>query len=164
MAQETISSAILIIAAIIATVVLVNAIYPSLLTTTGSVGSVSAEANSRVSTSVKITETSHPNSTALFVWVKNIGTAKVPAGELGDTDVYFGDGDNMARVSPAGQGTFGWSYVLEDTDGDGSWGPGETLEILISDPGAAHLTAGVHYVKLVLYNSASVQDQVMIGG
>lgn len=162
MAQETISSAILIIAGIIATVALVNAVYPSLLSATDSVGSVSDAASDRVKTDLKITMSSQPNSSALYVWVKNTGSTELAAGRLAYTDVYFGDPGSMSRAETNEHASFHWSYVLDDQDGDGNWGPGETLQVLISDAGAIHLTAGTHHVKLVLYNSAAVDDTVTI--
>jgi archaeal flagellar protein FlaG len=162
MAQEVISSAILIIAGVIATIALVNAVYPSLFTATDSVHSVSGTASDRVKTDVRIAMASQPNASALYVWVKNVGSTEIPASQLGYTDVYFGDSGSMARADTDGHAAFHWSYVLDDIDGDGSWGPGETLQVLISDQGSAHLTAGTHDVKLVLYNSASVADTVTI--
>jgi flagellar protein FlaG len=162
MAQETISTAILIIAGIIATVALVNAVYPSLFTATGSVGSVSDTASDRVKTDIRISMSSLQNESSLYVWVKNTGSTEIPAGRLDYTDVYFGDAGSMARAETAGAASFRWSYVLDDTDGDGNWGPGETLQVLVSETGSSHLTPGTHIVKLVLYNSASVEDTVTI--
>jgi len=162
MAQEVISSAILIIAAIIATVALVNVIYPSLFTATDSVHSVSGTASDRVQTDVRIAMTGQPNASALYVWAKNVGSTKIPASQIVYTDVYFGDNGSMARAETGGQAAFHWSYALDDLDGDGSWGPGETLQLLISDAGSSHLTGGTHDMKLVFYNSASVTDTITI--
>jgi flagellar protein FlaG len=162
MAQETISSAILIIAAIIATVALVNAVYPSLYTATDSVGSVSSTASDRVKTELKITMSSQPNASALFVWVKNAGSTKILASNIAYTDVYFGDRGNVSRVRSGVSDPYHWSYTLDDVSGDGNWGPGETMQIMITDPDASHLTTGIHVVKLVLYNTASVEDTVTI--
>jgi flagellar protein FlaG len=162
MAQEVISGAILLIAGIIATIALVNAVYPSLFTATDSVGSVSDAASDRVKTDLKIALSSQPNASSLFVWVKNVGSTRISAGRIGYTDVYFGDRGSMARADAGGNASFRWSYVLDDQDGDGSWGPGETLQLLIVDEDVAHLTTGTHDLKLVLYNSASVEDKVTI--
>jgi hypothetical protein len=105
---------------------------------------------------------SQPNATALAAWVKNVGSAEVPAGKMAYTDVYFGDKGSMARADTDALAPYHWSYALDDIDGDGDWGPGETMQFLISDPGASHLTAGTHIVKIILYNSASVEDAVTI--
>jgi flagellar protein FlaG len=157
-----ISGALLLIAGIIATVALVNAVFPSLFTATDSVGSVSDTASDRVKTDLKIAMSSHPNASSVFVWVKNVGSTKIPASQIVHTDVYFGDGGSMARAQTSELAAFRWSYVLDDMDGDGSWGPGETLQVLISDAGSSHLTTGTHDVKLVFYNSAAVTETVTI--
>ena len=163
MAQETLSSAILIIAAIIATVALVNAVYPSLFASTSSIGSASTATSDRVKTDVRVVETSSPNATALAVWAKNVGSTEISASELAYSDVFFGgDRNSMARVSTDLGDPCHWSYIMSDTDGDGQWSPGETLEVLITDASGSHLAAGTHYVKLTLYNSASVEATVTI--
>lgn len=162
MAQEVISGAILLIAGIIATVALVNVIYPSLFTATDSVHSVSETARDLVNTGVSIAMASQPNDTSLYVWAKNVGSTTIPASKIVYTDVYFGDKGSMARADTDELAAFHWSYVLDDLDGDGNWGPGETMQVLITDTGASHLAAGMHEVKLVLYNSASVTDTVTI--
>jgi hypothetical protein len=68
----------------------------------------------------------------------------------------------MARAETSSLASFHWSSALDDLDGDGSWGSGETLQLLISDPDLEHLTPGTHDVKLVFYNSASVTDTIII--
>ena len=162
MAQEVISSAILIIAAIIATIALVNAVYPSLFTVTDSVHSVSDTASDRVKTDVKIVMASMQNATTLSVWAKNIGSTEVPAGRIPYTDVYFGETGSMAMVETSPAGSFRWAYVLDDTDSDGDWDPGETIQISITDAAGTHLTPGTHDLQLVLYNSASFKDTITI--
>jgi flagellar protein FlaG len=162
MAQEVISGAILLIAGIIATVALVNAVYPSLFAATDSVGSVSGTASDRVKTDIRIAMSSQPNETSLYVWAKNVGSTKIPATKILLTDVYFGDSGSMARAETSALASFRWSYALDDLDGDGSWGSGETLQLLISDPESKHLITGTHDVKLVFYNSASVTDTIII--
>jgi archaeal flagellar protein FlaG len=162
MAQEVISGAILLIAGIIATVALVNVIYPSLFTATDSVHSVSETASDLVKTGISITMASQPNDKSLYVWAKNVGSTTIPASRIVYTDVYFGDKGSMARAETDVLAAFHWGYALDDLDGDGDWGPGETLQLLITDQNSDYLTAGTHEVKLVLYNSASVTDKVTI--
>jgi flagellar protein FlaG len=160
MAQDVISSAILIIAAVIATVVLVNALYPSLYMVTGSVASASDTSSDRLLTDVKIVMASAEGSGTLHVWVKNDGSTKVPGSRIAYTDVYFGDRGHMSKASANVSGALRWTYVLDDLNGDGNWGPGETLQITVTDESGTGFTAGDHQVKLVLYNSASIEDTI----
>jgi flagellar protein FlaG len=161
-AQETLSSAILIIAAIIATVALVNAIYPSLFTATGSVGTASGLASDRVETDLRISMATSPNSSALFVWAKNVGSTAVAASKIAYTDVYYGDEGSMMKASSNQSAGFRWGYELDDMDGDGNWDGGETLKITIIDAEGPRFTAGSHKVKLVLHNAASFEDTITI--
>lgn len=162
MAQDVLTTAILIIAAIISVVVLVNAIYPALFTTTGSLSSVSAMASDRAKSDIRVVMANSPNSTALQVWVKNTGSVEVPDSRILYTDVYFGDKGGMARASPGTSPGLWWAYSLDDTDGNGHWGTGETLAMTIYDPGATRLTPGDHQIKLVLHNAASFEGTITI--
>lgn len=162
MAQEVISSAILIIAAIIATVAIVNAVYPSLFATAGSVTTVSDTASNRVLTDVKIAMASADGPGTLYVWVKNDGSTKVPESRIAYTDVYFGDRGHMAKASVNSSEVLRWTYALDDLNGDGDWGPGETLRITVTDEANTSFTAGDHEVKLVLYNAASIEGTISL--
>lgn len=162
MAQDVMTTAILVIAAIISVVILINAVYPAIFTTTGSITSTSGLASDRVKTDVRVVMASSPNSTALQLWVKNVGSAQVPSTRINYTDVYFGDTGSMARASPAGPGGFWWAYSLDDADGNGQWDSGETLQMTLFDGSGSRFAAGDHQVKLVLYNGAGIQDTITI--
>lgn len=161
MAQEVISSAILIIAAVIASIVVINVLYPSLFSATGSIASVSDAASNRVLTGAKIVMASADGTGTLHVWVKNDGSAKVPGSRIAYTDVYFGERGHMIKASADASGALRWTYTLDDLDGDGDWGPGETLQITIIDEDGS-FTRGNYEVKLVLYNSASIGDTISL--
>jgi flagellar protein FlaG len=143
-------------------VVLVNAMYPALFMTTGSISSVSSLANDRAKSEVRVVMANSPNTTALQVWVKNTGSIRVPDSRINYTDVYFGDKGSMARASPNPSTGLWWAYSLDDADGNGHWDTGETLEMTIYDPGATRFTAGDHQIKLVLYNAASFENTLTI--
>lgn len=162
MAQDVITTAILIIAAIISVVLLVNAIYPALFTSTSSISSVSGLASDRVKSDVRVVMANSPNSTALQVWIKNSGSVRVPASKINYTDVYFGQKGSMTRASPNPSTGLWWAYSVDDADGNGHWDPGETLAVTIFDPSGTKFTAGDHEIKLVLYNAASFEDTVTI--
>ncbi|CAJ35450.1 hypothetical protein [Methanocella arvoryzae] len=162
MAQDVITTAILIIAAIISVVVLVNAVYPALFTATGSISSVSGLASDRAKSDIRVVMANSPNSTALQVWVKNVGSVGVPESRITYTDVYFGDKGSMARASPDPSAGLWWAYSLDDTDGNGQWNTGETLELTVYDPGASKFSSGDHQIKLVLHNGASFEGTITI--
>ncbi|MGA9141016.1 MAG: hypothetical protein WBZ29_12375 [Methanocella sp.] len=162
MAQEVLSTAILIIAAVIATAAIVNAVYPSLFAAAGSVTTVSDTASNRVLTDMKIAMASTDGPETLYVWVKNDGSTKIPETRIAYTDVYFGDHGHMAKASANLSESFRWTYALDDLDSDDDWGPGETLQITITDGSGTSFTAGDHDIKLVLYNSASIEGTISL--
>ncbi|HMK47665.1 MAG TPA: hypothetical protein VK436_13655 [Methanocella sp.] len=163
MAQDVITNAILIIAAIISVVILINAVYPALFAATGSITNAAGTAGDRVNSDLRVVMSSRVNSTAVQVWVKNIGSTRVPAGEISYTDVYFGDqGGSMARASVSSTSGFWWTYSLDETDGDGDWDQGETVQMTIFDGSGSRFTPGDHAIKLVLFNGAGFEDTITI--
>src|SRR5512142_1038976 len=98
MAEEAISTAILTVATIIAALVLINAMYPSLYSASGSILSMSGRSSDRIRTDLTIlTEwypSAHPaDDIALEAWVKNTGSTTIAAEDLGDTDVFLYTGN-----------------------------------------------------------------------
>jgi archaeal flagellar protein FlaG len=112
MAQNVISTAILIIAAVIATVALINGVFPAIYQMSGSMQTVSDASNDRMRTEIKIIcESANQTDYSMNVYLKNSGDQKVIAAHIGQSDVYFGTGDAMegraaatARPAPPGSG------------------------------------------------------------
>ena len=155
MAQNVISTAILIIAAIVAVVALINSVLPAVYQLSGSASSAAATSGDRMDTEIKIIHACANRSAghALDVYVKNTGTSAVPAGKLKYADVYFGsDGAGVSRASagPASPAPR-WSYSILDGDGDASWDPGETLGIWLQTDDY-DFTDGRQLVRVVLAN------------
>ena len=90
-------------------------------------------------TDVKIAMASADGPGTLYVWVKNDGSTKIPESRIVYTDVYFGDRGSMARASANSSEVLRWTYALDDLNGDGDWGPGETLQITVTDRSQHHL-------------------------
>lgn len=153
MVQGTISNAILIIAAVIATVIVVNAVYPAMFGMAGSIRSTVASADSRSATSVSISHCSFDlDDHLLRVWAKNSGREPIADTVLAGIRGYYGDGSgSMANYEV--------SYALQPpNDGDDQWDPGETLEIDLSSPETPFPGGpGVHKVKLVMPNGATAE-------
>ena len=147
MAQNVISTAILIIAAVVAVVALINGVFPSVYQMSGSITSVSTASNDRMKTEIKIIyESANQTDHSINVYVKNTGDQKITAARIGQTDVYFGAGDAIERSSSEA-----WDWSIENGNGDATWDPGETLDIWLRT--ASHdFTVPGQRVKIVLYN------------
>lgn len=153
MVQDTISNAILIIAVVIATTVVLNALYPAMFGMAGSIRSNVADADDRSMTSVTISYCSFdPGDHILRVWAKNSGRDPIADSELAGIRAYYGDeSGSMAN--------YGISYALQaPDDGDDRWDSGETLEIDLSSPDSPFPAyPGIHRVKLVMPNGAAAE-------
>jgi len=82
----------------------------------------------------------------ITVWVKNIGGEDLQDSLIRLFDIYVKTPDNFLRIPQSS-----WDYsIVNDADGDGRWGFGETLEIIINL--GFQLAEGDYTVKLVSYN------------
>ena len=148
--QDIISNAILIIAVVIATAVVINAVYPAVFNTINSIRSTSASADSRSQTSITIVSCSFdPGNTLLRAWAKNSGGNNVTGGELNGTRAYYGNGSG-------GMTNYNMTYALQaPNDGDGNWNPGETVEFDVACPGGFNVDNGLHRVRFVFPGGAT---------
>lgn len=143
MSSETIVTALFLISAVIAAGVLINAIFPTITRTADTFGSVSSEADTKIRTDFRIVNT-FANASAVKVWLKNVGSARLHINEVNMGDVYVGKPTNFERKSLSGR------IVIEDSS-NVYWDPGETLSITID--GIGTLLPGVGedvYVAIVL--------------
>jgi len=150
MVQDTISNAILIIAVVVATTVVINAVYPAVMNTVGSVKSTTGDADSRSKTAVTIdTWSFSPDYKQLDIWMKNSGKADIA--NIDAIRVYYGGDTGAMKNYPVYQCQLFAADPLKT-----SWSPGETLQISFGDDPAAVLPhdAGIHQIRVVLPNGA----------
>lgn len=164
MAEEAISTAILTVATIIAALVLVNAMYPSLYSASGSILSMNDRTADRIRTDLTVlTEwypLSHPaDDIRLEAWIKNTGTTTITRKDLGNSDVFLDTGNRMSVRIPDGD----WTGDLVNDDGDGNWGPTETLHVTVRfDP--AGTSRGNWWLRLALPNGIYAEDSFAYAG
>ena len=152
MAQNVISTAILIIAAVVAVVALINGVFPSIYQMTGSMTTVSDASNDRMKTEIKIIcESANPVDHSLNVYLKNTGDQKITAAHIAMSDVYFGSGDFMGRCNSDGANGATWSYSFAGDNEDTTWDPGETLNLWLQTA-SYDFNAPGQRVKILLYN------------
>ena len=150
MVSDTISSAILIIAAVIATTVVLNAVYPAVMNTVGSVKSATGDADSRSRTAVTISTYSFSQDyEQLNIWMKNSGKEDIV--DTSAIRVYYGEDTGAMKNYQV--------YVRQLFAADPlktSWSPGETLQIGFGEDPAAELPhdPGIHRIRVVLPNGA----------
>jgi flagellar protein FlaG len=157
MAQNVISTAILIIAAVIAVVALINGVFPAVYRMSGSVSSVTDASNDRMNTEIRIIYVCANRSEdhSINVFVKNTGTKKVPGGKIPYIDVYYGSaGAGMTKAASGGPSYPYRDASIAEGNGDADWDPGETLDIWVHTGGYDFLS-GRQQATVVLANGVS---------
>jgi flagellar protein FlaG len=164
MAEEAISTAILTVATIIAALVLVNAMYPSLYSASGSMLGMNDRAAERIRTDLTVlTEwypPAHPaDDIRLEAWIKNTGSTTVTAKDMDASDLflYTGNGKNVRITGDM------WDCEILNGDGDANWGPTETVHLTVHfDPAGS--SAGNWRIRLALPSGVYAEDSFTYAG
>src|SRR4030042_3351269 len=95
--DKVITSMLLIIAAVVATVVVVNSVLPSIQRTSSDIVAASDVLGRRLRSDVKIIETSGVEGEDFVqIWAKNVGASSIPS--LTNLDVFFAAADALGRT------------------------------------------------------------------
>jgi flagellar protein FlaG len=144
MSSESITTALFLITAVVASAVLINAMYPVIQNMAGTFSSSTHEADQRIRTDFKIIA-AHASDGTVQVWMKNIGSERIGLADIKRADVFSGaegsfihltynhvEPEDLASLA-SGQWTeeFGTGY---DLNANGFWDPGETLKITGKTP------------------------------
>jgi len=105
----------------------------------------------KLGTRVQIIFAAPYNSTAVKLWIKNIGVEPIHPTLIGDkAELFFGPRGNFKRI-PYNTLPPTWIYnLVNDRDGDGVWDPTETIEVTVNNDKA--LADGDYYIRYVTYN------------
>ncbi len=137
MSAETFTTAIFLVTAVIAAGVLVNALFPVVYTMVGTFSSASHESDVQLRTDFKIIATDAEGSAGTVkVWLKNIGSMRVPKNDIERSDVFCGEIGNFDRMirddTDPTTANGKWSYNFDaeyDLNANFYWDPGETVKI-----------------------------------
>ena len=163
--DKVLATVLLVVASVVCVVLVINAVYPAITSSSGALSSVSASMNERIKSQIKIInatgeldsggnwqDTNSNGYFDVFVWVKNIGT--VPVDDIGRCDVFLA-GDStiwtwISYVDYAGGVFPQWSHVIGNST---EWGIATTLMIEISY--SSPLTSGRYNIKVMIPNGVS---------
>lgn len=135
MSAETITTALFLITAVVASAVLINAVYPVIQNMAGTFSSSTHESDVRIRTDFKIIATSATESAGTAqVWMKNIGSERISISEIQRSDVFCGKVGNFDHLTYTNSipqdkqwtADFGPGY---DLNANGFWDSGETLKV-----------------------------------
>jgi flagellar protein FlaG len=163
--DKVLSTILLVVAAVVCVVLVINAVYPAITSSSGALSSISASMNERIKTQVKIihatgelnssgswVDTNSDGDFDVLVWIKNIGTESVD--DIGRCDVFLSGSNTIWTWIPYVDYAAGsyprWSYVIENGT---EWATATTLMIKIhySSP----LTSGQYNIKVMAPNGVS---------
>ena len=133
MSAETFTTAMFLITAVIAAGVLVNAVFPVVYNMAGTFSSASHESDQRMRTDFKVIATyASASGQNGQVWVKNIGSTRIPSADIMHSDVFTGPQGKFDRFTytpdPPAEGGF-WTAEWSPGHTSDYWGPGETIKV-----------------------------------
>ena len=140
MSAETFTTAMFLITAVIAAGVLINAVFPVVYNMASTFPSATHESDQRIRTDFKIV-TDLGKTGKAEIWMKNIGSAKIPSADIIRSDVFCGAEGDFARLNynkdNPGSGNYWYTEFATasdageyDLNSNNYWDPGETLHII----------------------------------
>lgn len=162
--DKVITSMLLIIAAIVATVVVINSVLPSVQRTGADITAASDVVGTRIRSDVRIIETSGVDGNDFAqIWAKNVGASRIQAIER--TDVFFGEVNGFQRIAydpedtcpnpiPAPRTESCWQYEFENDD---AWNQSATVRFTVYL--AYELEAGKEYVITIVLPSGVIASK-----
>jgi archaeal flagellar protein FlaG len=150
--EKAITTIMITIASVVAIMVVVNAMMPTIQRTSTAVAGSASAVDERLKSEIQIIHaTGQPNTTIAYAWVKNVGVATVVPVER--TDIFFGPEGNFARIPYGGPGCTApcWEYVVENAS---DWEPTSTVRFNLYL--TTSLGSGIpYYMKIVISNGVS---------
>lgn len=154
--EKAITTALLVIASVVAAVALVNAILPTVTLGSSAVASSSGALAERMRTDVDIIFAAGNTATnTVTFWAKNVGTQTVNVVER--SDLFLTVPTTGARRIPYDTGAEKWTYVLEDSATE--WSQTKTVKVTIT---LTSLATGVYSIQFVLPNGAQAEKQFSV--
>ncbi len=152
--DKAITTGLLLIASVVAAIALINAVIPAVSNSSGALSAANASAADRIRTDIEIVQVaSDPGVVAedqILVWVKNIGSHKIPLIEA--SDIFLTTPTSVKRLAHgSGSGPEYWDYVVENgTD----WTQAVTVKMTLHLADDS-VTSGSYSVSVAVYNAVS---------
>jgi flagellar protein FlaG len=139
MSSESITTALFLITAVVASAVLINAMYPVIQNMAGTFSSSTHEADQRIRTDFKIIAThaiggTGPGGGTVQVWMKNVGSERIGLADIQRSDVFCGEVGSFDHLSYVSSNPLNKQWTEEfgtgyDLNANQFWDPGETVKI-----------------------------------
>ena len=111
---QTITTAMLVIASLIATLALINAVLPAMGKSASALATANGEAAKRIKTDIDVIYATGNTSGTITIWVKNVGTQVIKA--VQSSDIIIIKPNSVSRLPyVSGCSSECWDYTLEDS-------------------------------------------------
>jgi flagellar protein FlaG len=154
MANEEITTAIMLIVSVIAVVAFVNAVIPSVYDLSGSYSSIARNMGDQFKTDIDIIFI-YPEGNTVSVWIKNVGSSDIPLSRLNSCDFFVLSSSNYWNPGYEASSNPSWDCTLVNGDGD-TWNNGETIKAEIDFDS---LPSATYQITFFLYNGVSATDK-----
>ena len=149
--DKVITTALLMIASVVAALALINAVLPALGKSSSALATANGVAAARIRTDVDVIHSTGDTAGTITVWVKNVGAQVIHS--VKDSDVIItkpaaaGGVKRLASVS--GCTSECWDFTIEDSAAD--WSTAVTVKFTLSTT----VTAGSYSVFMATPNGVS---------
>jgi flagellar protein FlaG len=157
--DKAITTGLLIIAGVIASLALINAVIPAVGKSSSALLTANDVASDRIRTDIEIihvaTDTSPVGEDQILVWVKNIGVNAITPVSQGD--IFLTTPSTITRI-PYGSGVGTWDYAFENGT---AWTQGVTVKMTLHLANAS-VISGSYSVTVTVYNSVSAEKDFSV--
>ena len=156
--EKTITTALLVIASIIATIALINAVIPAVGKGTGALLTANTAAADKIKTDIEIVFASgNATGDEITFWVKNVGS--LPIKPISNSDIFLTTPTKITRIPYTGSASQDprWDYTKEGSES--AWTQAVTVKVTLYLDGGE---TGLHKVKLALYNAVNAEKEFSI--
>lgn len=157
--DKAITTGLMIIAGIVATLALINAVIPAVGRSSSALITANSASSDRIRTDIEIihvaSSAADGSEDQILVWVKNVGSNVITP--LGSSDVFLTTPSTVKRI-PYGSGTEYWDYTLENGT---TWTDGVTVKMTLHLANAS-VVAGAYSIKVTVYNSVSAEKDFSV--
>lgn len=162
--DKAITTTFMIIASIVTTVMVFNAVFPAVLRSRDALVTMRGRVDERIKSQIAIIhaageldqdavwqDSNNDSNFDLFLWVKNVGAVRVPA--VASVDLFFGPEGNFVRIPNQSEAAGNYPYWEWQVENDTVWNPTATIKITINY--STVLPSQRYFLKVVLPNGVA---------
>ena len=127
--EKVITTAMLVIASLIAAIALINAVLPATGKSASALATANSEAAKRIKTDIDVIYATGTTSGTITIWVKNVGAQIIKS--VKDSDIIIIKPNGASRLSyESGCSSECWDFTLEDSATD--WTTAVTVKFTVT--------------------------------